>query len=165
MEWSSHRYLYLISVHIHPDRIDCLPTMNCHSYGYWLCSISCGSISLCEFMKNLIKTDLSVAAKFRDIDDSCFCLTESNDGCSYLDLNIKVLNGKFVQNFMIRGIPLAFQYSIFHTWIAAYPQNQHNSCLTQIRPCCYSIPGASSDSVRSRVHEQSKNHISLIKQV
>ena len=73
-----------------------------------------------EFMKSLIRTDLSVAAKFsntcRYIDDLLTlnnpdfqaCIgqiyppelelkktTESHDSCSYLDLNINVLNGKF----------------------------------------------------------------------
>ena len=74
-----------------------------------------------EFMKSLIQTDLSVAAKFsntcRYIDDLLTLnnpdfqacrdrpklapelelkkTTESHDSCSYLDLNIKVLNGKF----------------------------------------------------------------------
>ena len=73
-----------------------------------------------EFMKSLIRTDLSVAAKFnntcRYIDDLLTlnnpdfqaCIgqiyppelelkktTESHDSCSYLDLNINILNGKF----------------------------------------------------------------------
>ena len=73
-----------------------------------------------EFMKSLIRTDLSVAAKFsntcRYIDDLLTlnnpdfqaCIgqiyppelelkktTESHDRCSYLDLNISVLNSKF----------------------------------------------------------------------
>ena len=73
-----------------------------------------------EFMKSLIWTDLSVAAKFsntcRYIDDLLTlnnpdfqaCIgqiypaelelkknTESHDSCSYLDLNISILNGKF----------------------------------------------------------------------
>ena len=71
-----------------------------------------------EFMKSLIRTDLSVAAKFsntcRYIDDLLTlnnpdfqaCIdqiyppelkktTESNDSCSYLDLNINVHNGMF----------------------------------------------------------------------
>ena len=73
-----------------------------------------------EFMKSLIRTDLSVAAKFnntcRYIDDLLtlnnpdfqVCIgqiyppelelkntTESHDSCSYLDLNINILNGKF----------------------------------------------------------------------
>ena len=73
-----------------------------------------------EFMKSLIRTDLSVAAKFsntcRYIDDLLTlnnpdfqaCIgqiyppelelkktTESHDSCSYLDLNISILNGKF----------------------------------------------------------------------
>ena len=73
-----------------------------------------------EFMKSLIHTDLSVAAKFsntcRYIDDLLTlnnpdfqaCIgqiyppelelkktTESHDSCSYLDLNISILNGKF----------------------------------------------------------------------
>ena len=73
-----------------------------------------------DFMKSLIRTDLSVAAKFsntcRYIDDLLTlnnpdfqaCIgqiyppelelkktTESHDRCSYLDLNISVLNSKF----------------------------------------------------------------------
>ena len=73
-----------------------------------------------EFMKSLIRTDLSVAAKFnntcRYIDDLLTLnnpdfqayigqiyppelelkkTTESHDSCSYLDLNINILNGKF----------------------------------------------------------------------
>ena len=73
-----------------------------------------------EFMKSLIRTDLSVAAKFsntcRYIDDLLTLnnpdfqasigqiyppelelkkTTESHDSCSYLDLNINVQNGKF----------------------------------------------------------------------
>ena len=73
-----------------------------------------------EFMKSLIRTDLSVAAKFnntcRYIDDLLTlnnpdfqaCIgqiyppelelkktTESHDSCFYLDLNINILNGKF----------------------------------------------------------------------
>ena len=76
--------------------------------------------SMHEFMKPLIQTDLSVAAKFsntcRYIDDLLTlnnpdfqaCIgqiyppelelkktTESHDRCSYLDLNISVLNSKF----------------------------------------------------------------------
>ena len=39
---------------------------------------------------------------------------EGHDSCSYLD-----------ERYMTKGIPLVFQESIFHTWIATYPQNQH----------------------------------------
>ena len=44
---------------------------------------------------------------------------ESHDSCSYLDLNIKVLNGEFCTDFYDRRDFLVVNFS------ATYPQNQH----------------------------------------
>ena len=51
--------------------------------------------------------------------------TESHDRCSYLDLNINILNGKFYTDLCDKGDTFSFSIVNFHTWIATYPQNQH----------------------------------------
>ena len=119
-----------------------------------------------EFMKSLIRTDLSVAAKFNNTcryindlltlnnPDFQACIgqiyppelelkktTESHDSCSYLDLNINILNGKFYNDLCDKRDTFSFSIVNFPHMDSNIPSKPaYGVALSQLvrylRICC-----------------------------